>query len=288
MKTKNVLLVCSAVLLVGCGGGSSPSESNTPTNNATPPSATPPPVVENPTVAPVVDGSLTSIGIYFIYTPTVQSAYNVGAKIDHYIAFTNAVNQKSGIALEYYSVGSHQDDSQEYLIAGEAFAESLNRITPDTNPKIDSLAKSLQADVVVGFRMSEKSSGIVECGVSWIGGLLGEGMYSGISASIVDPECSSVTLAHELGHVHGLEHSEFQGDSGGIYPYSRGYGVQNDFSTVMTYDFVFNATIVPIYSTPNLLCGTSEVPCGVSEGDAHQADATKSIINTKNFVASFR
>jgi len=282
-----MMAVCSSVLLIGCGGGSS-SGSSSPANVTPPTSSTPPPVVENPNSPSAVGGGITSIGLYFIYTPTVQSAYNVSAKIDHYIAFTNSVNQKSGIALEYYSVGSKQDDSQEYLIAGEAFAESLNRITPDTNPKIDSLANSLHADVVVGFRMSEGSSGFVECGVSWIGALLGDGMYSGVSASIVDPECSSVTLAHELGHIHGLQHSEFQGDSGGIYPYSRGYGIQNDFSTVMTYDFVFNATIVPIYSTPNLLCGTSEVPCGVSEGDAHQADATKSITNTKNFVASFR
>ncbi len=49
------------------------------------------------------------------------------------------------------------------------------------------------------------------------------------------------TLAHELGHVFGLAHGARQSGEG-IFGWARGFGVDNEFATIMAYSGLYNVT----------------------------------------------
>lgn len=52
--------------------------------------------------------------------------------------------------------------------------------------------------------------------------------------TVLAPGCGPMTMAHELGHNMGLNHSRKQGDTSGTrYRYGVGYGVDNTFATIM-------------------------------------------------------
>ena len=106
--------------------------------------------------------------------------------------------------------------------------------------------------------------------------------------NVVRAACGAAsTAAHELGHNMGLNHSRRQGNTGGVrYSYGLGYGVDNQFATLMAYTQAFNARRLNQFSNPNLRC--SDLPCGVKEGDAEQANAVLALQNSRFDIAAYR
>ncbi len=77
-----------------------------------------------------------------------------------------------------------------------------------------------------------------------------------LNSGVVSIDNGTLTLAHEIGHLMGVTHSRKQaeGPLSGTFPWSVGYGVENNFATIMAYETSFNATGMRFYSTPDRQC----------------------------------
>lgn len=105
--------------------------------------------------------------------------------------------------------------------------------------------------------------------------------------NVVGPNCGPMVMAHELGHNMGLNHSRRQGNTTGTrYRYGLGYGVDNQFVSIMAYEQSFNASRVSRFSNPNLLC--RGLPCGIAVGQPDEAYAALALHNVRDELAGFR
>ena len=105
--------------------------------------------------------------------------------------------------------------------------------------------------------------------------------------SVVAIDCSDYTLVHELGHNLGLVHSRREDPAGGSLPFGAGYGIDNDFVTIMGSPTVFNAIRLPLFSSPHATCNGQ--PCGLDAADPTQgADAVLALRQVVDQVAAYR
>jgi hypothetical protein len=84
-----------------------------------------------------------------------------------------------------------------------------------------------------------------------------------------------------------LGHSVAQGGRGGIFEWGRGYGVQNNFVTVMAYPFLYGSAVsVQQFSSPtqNKCKG---LPCGVPHDQNRAADSVTSLNTVAKQVSDF-
>ena len=149
------------------------------------------------------------------------------------------------------------------------------------------------ADVNVLFRESPADSG--SCGWSPVGAYRERGHFgaeemqrlSGWYATVVG-RCSGDTLAHELGHLMGLHHSVWQDDYGS-WRWSRGYGVEGDFHTTMSYGS--GGISIDVFSSPDLTCTgllQEDKPCGAAHGHVDASDAVTSLDAVRFLIAAHR
>jgi len=96
-----------------------------------------------------------------------------------------------------------------------------------------------------------------------------------------------MTTAHELGHSMGLVHAKQGIVKGGTFDYGRGYGIENEFVTIMSYESSFNAynKYKYNYSSPDLDCDGYE--CGVDSELENGADAVKALKYAIGIVADY-
>jgi hypothetical protein len=98
------------------------------------------------------------------------------------------------------------------------------------------------------------------------------------------------TLAHELGHVFGLAHGARQTGEG-IFGWARGFGVDNEFATIMAYSGLYNMTpftdLTKRFSNPRSMA-CEGLPCGVDKADSENgADAVSALQATRYQVEAF-
>jgi hypothetical protein len=90
--------------------------------------------------------------------------------------------------------------------------------------------------------------------------------------------CSDQTFIHELGHNFGCAHDRNHSSSDGIFSYSHGYDVPNEFATIMSYD----SPEINYFSNPSLTHNSIQI--GLAEGNSNSADNARTIRETKYYI----
>jgi hypothetical protein len=164
---------------------------------------------------------------------------------------------------------------------------------------IRTLRQTYGADLVTLVRPFYATAQGGNCGVGYVGGYGGSSIagYQAYGYSVVSDGtdvggqnyyCDNYTFAHELGHNMGSMHDratvQSQGGGSGAYPYAFGHGLSGTFGTIMSYI----RPTVGKFSTPNVTCSVSNLPCGVASSDgANSADNALSLNNTRAAVSAF-
>lgn len=147
--------------------------------------------------------------------------------------------------------------------------------TLETNTEVQDLRKRLGADMVV--LVSQDSN---YCGYAKLTKYFTNDVVTWWDAnSIVYSQClSNQTVAHELGHLQGLDHNRENTASSGWYPYSYGYRVcaSNGFRDIMAYPCSsVNVPIISVFSNPSVTYN------GYATGVSYEADPARSAENAR-------
>jgi hypothetical protein len=285
------VLLCILFALTGCGGGGGGGSAPEPATAISPQSATTnnsAVTTQNSTVLQQAPAA-TEIKLLALYTSGLEQQFtDPDLRVQHLVNVANDVAAQSGVELnlilehiEWVDYPDHYPISQALDDLTLASHASLNHIP--------ALRDQVEADLVVLVRPYANDG---NCGYAWIGGYDTEGDFSNPAEadygfSVVAGDCSDYTLLHEVGHNMGLAHSRRESPDGGTYDYAVGHGLDSDFVTIMASPTEFNATQLPRFSSPSLVCNGN--PCGVAHTNAVDgADAVRTINVSKLQVAEYR
>lgn len=251
-------------------------------------------------VASAAQAAPKTVDIMVLYTPAATQTANgrdIDARIASYIEFANTAYEKSGVNLRLRLVHKQRLDWADYPTVTGA---NLDRFMRD--PQVQRLREQYGADLVSLVNRSQNSgNGYITCGIGYMGsGDKNSGRFHGnakdIAYNLTGVDCGLNTFAHEAGHNMGLRHSYEQDlessyydpryAHSGTYEWSRGYGVQGRFATVMAYPHAFGTNKqAPFFANPRLVnAECANQPCGREE----HADAVRALNSMATQIADFR
>ncbi|MBF0622237.1 MAG: peptidylprolyl isomerase [Magnetococcales bacterium] len=256
------------------------------------------------TSTPANSATINQIDLMVLYTPGMASNYPNGAlqtRINQLVTLSNQAYVDSGINIEIRLVHTMEVDYSD-TTSNETALSDLRGAQVSAFSNIAEIRTNYGADLVTlirPFHFTEQGS----CGLgafSWQTepgsdvrqlqsshgfSVVGDGQdESGSGTSF----CDDYTMVHELGHNLGSMHERAQysdPDSSGLYSYSFGYGVTDQFGTIMSYIDPLEAK----FSSPDLTCGTDGAyACGIATTETNSAHNVLSINNAAPQVAAFQ
>jgi hypothetical protein len=233
------------------------------------------------------------IEIAFTHGTSAQDDQGDGlqARLAFIVAVANAAFADSGVNVEIQNAGLYSLGEDGSLVAEQVLdgMERRDGIFSDMENVLErkpDLFIHLSTGDVLGTGGLASILGAREQGI-----LDYQNYYSlGFNGGVLAIDNFSLSLTHELGHLMGLGHArrQYEQTLGGTFRWSSGYGVDDNFSTIMAYSSVFgNAGRVDFFSSPSLKCGPSNLPCGVERGDyLNGADSVSSMAVTAYQVSA--
>ena len=224
--------------------------------------------------------------------------------IKHMVAIANTHYKNSGLDIKLRHIHSEPIDLTNYNKMEDVLTKLRLKQAPFDN--IDNLRNQYGADMVTVFTPYDSSSQKDGCGLAYVPGSIQDlkNEYQNYSLSYVrvgrsataSTLCNDSTLAHELGHNMGINHSPKQSADVEMFKYGRGHGVIDNFVTVMPYASAYvqnkkSYQIIqkPYFSTPKIVCqaptpsSRTQYPCGTQT----ESDAVRAIKQTAPIIAAF-
>ncbi|EJL6523603.1 zinc-dependent metalloprotease family protein [Vibrio cholerae] len=260
--------------------------------------------------SPAIWAATTQIDVLGLYTPDTVKGFEQDhqdhvAHIQHSVNVANKVLKDSGLDIKVNLAATKevQYDTQRGLKKSQS--EVLDAATPfnlldPAFADVEAYRQQVGADMVAIFRYLDvnnspdyerlsNGSYSINCGVAWVVGPSDwkapqhakKKLYSHSYLN----ECPSETFIHELGHNLGLNHAHEQQKgfphlSNGTEVDAYGYGVKNQFATIMAYPHFFGVEHRYKFSSPNSSCGWTS--CGVK----NYADSVRAIGLTAPLIAN--
>jgi len=223
----------------------------------------------------------TVIDVIALYSEGAREAYSYGVetRINQLVAVANQTFINSGVDLllrVVYHGAANSSDSRDMATT----LDDLLARRGDAFNNIEILRSEYGGDIVLHFRPLEYAAS--RCGLAPVGGYGSEGDFSDPSerryaAAVLAIDCPlDIVVAHEVGHLMGLTHSLREDGEGGTFDFATGYGIENQFTTIMALPAAFGtAAQAGVFSSPSLACGDSR--CGIAEGEAGASDAVSAL-----------
>jgi hypothetical protein len=235
----------------------------------------------------------TPVEIAFTYGSAAfsQQGAELPGRIAHITAVANAALSDSGVEVTIQNIGEYSvgDDTAldaDLVLSGITNREGIFANLDEVLDRKPDLFIHLGTIDVLGIGGKASLLG------SSLDGIIGhESLYSGRkNRGAVAIDNTATTLAHEIGHLMGLDHSRRQTDGrpNGAFTWSLGHAIDDDFATVMAYATEFgSASEFEFFSSPDLSCGGSSLPCGVARDDyLAGADSVLTLKTTMHQIAA--
>lgn len=244
-------------------------------------------------------GDLEYKVLFVVSNEFVNSFPETEAKITEYISANNAIYEASGMNVQMSSAAIMQADLEEFSadqlldnLSSNSGANSTDGQIPDSTLEPIWQARVDNAADFIVVMLNDLPEGL--CGQGWLNGnenqIFGYDFSVNVTAAFTtfssgSQMCSLDTLGHEIGHNMGLGHSLQQGSEGTVFTFGRGYGINEQFTTVMAYPQEFGtAQAVALFSSPGLTC-LDNFACGVDRTESEGADAVYSVNQVKEEVS---
>ncbi len=245
--------------------------------------------VEGASAEPLaVTGTAVVHDLLVLYTAASANAYGqagLAGMIESAVQSANQAYINSQVGVDLNIVGVQASPVSE---SGSGMSSTLNSLK--NNSTVRGLRDSLAADMVMLISQETDWCGYANLTMT-------STTINGVTTSNTDAyaitaaRClSNNTLAHEIGHLQGLDHDRANSTGSGFYAYSYGYRrcVDGGFTDIMSYPCSVSVPRILNFSNPAI--SYNGYPTGVSyeSSPTQAAEAARSLVRSATQVANYR